>query len=356
MSVKREHFGFLPDNTEAYQYRIENEKGCGAYVLTLGATLRSLIVPDGNGALRDVALGFDTVGEYLESTDYQGATVGPVCNRIGGASLEVDGKTYPLTANEKERTCLHSGGFLSRAVWSAIVTDADSVEFSCVCPDGTAGFPGETHVTVAYRFTQDNRLEIRYDAVSSRKTYLNFTNHTYFNLNGYDAGTISGHVLQIFADRYTAVDVNSIPTGENPPVADTPFDFTSPHVIGERIDSDSRQLAFTGGYDHNFCVAEWDGSLRLCAVAASPASGIKMNVYTTLPGVQFYAGNFLCGAPGKNGAPMEKRGGFCLETQYFPDTPHQPDFPSCLFPAGEHYIAETVYAFSAEKRNVDGTR
>ena len=340
----------MPDGTEIYKYVIENASGASAHVLTLGATLQSLLVPDADGTLRDVALGFDTVADYLEKSDYQGATVGPFCNRIGGASMEIDGKTYPLVVNENGSTCLHSGGEFSFAVWTPIVTDADSVEFTYISPDGEGGFPGETLAKVTYRFTQDNRLELRYDAVSTRATYLNLTNHAYFNLKGYAAGDITDHTMQLFADRFTAVDANSIPVGENPAVADTPFDFRTPRVIGERINDENEQLAFTGGYDHNFCITGWDGSLRQCAAAVSPDSGIKMNVYTTLPAVQFYAGNFLSGTPGKNGAPMEKRGGFCLETQYYPDTPHWPDFPSCLFPAGEHYTSETVYEFTTLPR------
>ena len=353
MSVTRESFGFMPDGREIYEYVIENGNGCAAHILTLGATVRSLIVPDKNGDLRDVALGFDTVADYLEKSDYQGATVGPFCNRIGGASMEIDGKTYTLVANEKDVTCLHAGGEFSFAVWSAIVTDADCVEMTYVSPDGQGGFPGETTATVTFRLTKDDRLSIRYDAVSTRKTYLNLTNHAYFNLEGYDNGSILNHSLQLMADRFTAVDAYSIPTGENLPVEGTPFDFTAPHVIGERIEDDCEQLRLTGGYDHNFCIAGWDGSLRQCASAAAPESGIRMNVYTTLPAVQFYAGNFLSGVPGKNGAPMNKRGGFCLETQFYPDTPHWPAFPSCLYNAGDHYTSETVYAFSAEKAGAE---
>ncbi len=349
MSVTRESFGFMPDGAEIYQYVIENESGSCVKVLTLGATVRSVVVPDKNGTLRDVALGFDTVEDYLTKSDYQGATVGPYCNRIAGASMPIDGKVYELVANEKDVTNLHSGGEFSFAVWSAIVTDADSVEMTYVSPDGEGGFPGETTAKVTFRLTEDDRFELRFDAASTRKTYLNLTNHAYFDLEGFDHGTVLDHSLQLMADRFTAVDALSIPTGENLPVAGTPFDFTSPRVIGERIDDDDEQLRMTGGYDHNFCITGWDGSLRLCAAAAAPESGIRMNVYTTLPGVQFYAGNFLSGTPGKNGVPMNRRSGFCLETQYYPDTPHREAFPSCLFAAGDHYTSQTVYAFSAEK-------
>lgn len=347
MSVERLSFGFLPDGTEIYNYRITNRKGCGVSVLTLGATVQALTVKDKTGALRDVALGFDTVEDYLTKSDYQGATVGPYCNRISPASFTIGETTYPLTVNERGITCLHAGGEFSFAVWKAIVPDADCVEMHYVSPDGEGGFPGTTEVCVRFRFTENDRFEISYRAVSDKDTYLNLTNHAYFNLNGYDGGDILSHRLTLFADAFTPVDENSIPVGGNLPVAGTVFDFTSPHTVGERIDALDEQLGFTGGYDHNFCVRGEAGVLRPAAEVTSEKSGITMRVETTLPGVQFYAGNFLSGAVGKNGSPMEKRTGFCLETQFYPDTPHRPEFPSCLYPAGKAYVSETVYAFSA---------
>lgn len=345
MSVERESFGFMPDGTEIFKYTITNSEEYSAQILTLGATLNSFFAEDKNGEMRDVLLGFDTVEDYLEKSDYQGATVGPYCNRIGGASFDINEKHYELVVNENDVTCLHAGGEFSFAVWSAVVVDSDCVELSYVSPDGQGGFPGETKVCVAFKLGEDNKLHIKYSAVSSRDTYINLTNHAYFNLNGYGDGDILGHTMQIFADKYTLVDALSIPCGGNAEVAGTPFDFTQPHIIGERIEADAEQLHLTGGYDHNYCINGWDGSLKKCASVFSDSSGILMNVYTTLPGVQFYAGNFLKGAEGKNGKPMNKRSGFCLETQFYPDTPHNPDFPSCLFAAGEKYESETVYEF-----------
>ena len=345
MSVERTSFGFLPDGREVYQYTVENRRGARVRLLTLGASVRSIEVPDAAGDLRDVALGFDTAAEYLEKSDYQGAAVGPFCNRIGGAAFEIDGVRYPLTANEKGITCLHSGGEFSFGLWNAIVTDADSVEFSFRHTDGENGFPGNIDVTVRYRFDDENRLSIAYDAVSDAKTYINLTNHTYFNLNGYRGGAITGHVLTLESDLFTPVDENSIPLGGELPVKDSPFDFTAPTAIGDRIDLPDAQLLRTGGYDHNFAVRGWDGTLRRAAFVSSPESGISLETLTTLPAVQFYAGNFLNGAAGKNGIPMEKRTGFCLETQYYPDSPHRPEFPACLFEAGARYRSETVYAF-----------
>ncbi len=345
MSVERESFGFMPDGTEIFKYIITNSEEVSAHILTLGATLQSFYAEDKNGELRDVMLGFDTVEDYLEKSDYQGATVGPFCNRIGGAAFDINGKHYELVANENDSTCLHSGGEFSFAVWNAIVPDSDCVEMTYTSPDGKGGFPGETKVKVLFRLGEDNKLSIKYSAVSSRDTYINLTNHAYFNLNGAGEGDILGHTMKIYADKFIPVDALSIPLGNLADAAGTPMDFAEPEVIGKRIDDDFEQLKLTGGYDHNFCITGWDGSLKKCAEAASEESGIKMNVYTTLPGVQFYAGNFLSGAEGKNGVAMNKRGGFCLETQYYPDTPHHSAFPGCLFKADEEYASETVYEF-----------
>lgn len=344
MSVERNVFGELNGKT-VYRYTITNNNENSVSVLTLGATLQSAIIKDKDGAPRDVLLGFDTVEGYMTLSNYQGATVGPVCNRIGGAKFSIGGKEYELTANEKDVNCLHSGGEFSYTLWDAIVVDADAVEFSYVSPDGVNGFPGETSVKVLFRFGDDDALHIVYRAVSTRDTFINLTNHAYFNLNGYDAGTILDHEMRINADAITAVDKFSIPTGELMAVENTPFDFRVAQPIGARIEADHEQLHMTGGYDHNFCLNGCDGTLKEAGSVCSPESGIKMNFYTTLPGVQFYAGNYLSGRPGKEGKPMEKRTGFCLETQFYPDTPNRPEFPSCLYRAGDAYESETVYAF-----------
>ncbi|MCH5197834.1 MAG: galactose mutarotase [Oscillospiraceae bacterium] len=349
MSVIRESFGFMPDKTEIFKYILENSSGTQAHILTLGATLQSFIIADKNGEMKDVLLGFDSVSDYLEKSNYQGATVGRYANRIGGASIDINGKNYSLTANEKNVTSLHSAGDFSYSPWKAVVPDADMVEMSYVSPDGEGGFPGEVSVKVIFRLTEDNKLSIKYSGVSTKDTYMNFTNHAYFNLNGYDSGDILSHYLKIDSSFITPVDELSIPLGGAMSVENTPFDFREFARIGERIASDHAQLKMTGGYDHNFCLPESEGELREIAQSYSEDSGIKMAVLTTLPGVQFYAGNFLAGAEGKNGKAMNKRTGFCLETQFYPDTPHQPDFPSCLFKAGEEYVSETVYAFSLQK-------
>ncbi len=347
MSVERTLFGELKGEP-VYRYTITNNNENSVGIITLGATLQSIVLKDKNGEPWDILLGFDTVEGYMTLSNYQGATVGPVCNRIGGAKFTIGEKCYELVANEKGVNCLHSGGEFSYTLWKAVVVDADAVEFSYVSPDGVNGFPGETAVTVLFTFGDDDALHIRYRAVSTRDTFINLTNHAYFNLNGYDAGTILDHSMRINADAITAVDSFSIPTGELMAVENTPFDFREAKKIGERIGADHEQLRMTGGYDHNFCLNGADGTLKEAGCVASDVSGIKMNFYTTLPGVQFYAGNYLSGRLGKGEKPMEKRTGFCLETQFYPDTPNRPAFPSCFFRAGEAYESETVYAFGNE--------
>ena len=346
MSVYRESFGFMPDGREIFRYVLENARETQAHVITLGATLQSFILDDKDGDEHDVLLGFDDVEGYLTRSDYQGAIVGPVANRVSKGELPLGGKTYELVKNEKGITCLHGNGEFNTAVWDAVITDADAVELTYVSPDGEGGFPGEKKITVTYRLTDDNALHISYRAVSDRDTYFNITNHAYFNLNGFDGGDVLDHLLCIHADAITEADADSIPTGKILPVEGTPFDFNTPKKIGRDIGEDNEQLRFGLGYDHNFCLSGEAGTLREIATAESELTGIKMYVYTDLPGVQFYTGNFLDGSrAGKDGLPMEKRSGFCLETQYYPDTPHRPEFPSCLFKAGEEWTSETVYRF-----------
>lgn len=348
MSVERKEFGAMPDGKSVYEYIISNANETQVHILTLGATLRSFVVEDKNGEKRDVLLGFDTVSDYLEKSDYQGVTVGPVCNRIGGAAFNIGETKYELVANEKGVTTLHSGGEYSFAVWNAIVVDSDAVEFSYISPDGLNGFPGTIDNKVTFKLTEDNKLHITYSAVSDKDTYINLTNHAYFNLNGFAQGDILSHTLQIDADCVTAVDELSIPTGENFAVDGTAFDFRQPKKIGVDIDNNCEQINFTGGFDHNFCINNCDGTLKKCASAKSEESGIVLNVYTTLPGVQFYAGNFLSGIEGKDGKAMNKRSAFCLETQYYPDSPNKPGFPSCFYKAGEEYSSETVYEVNTD--------
>lgn len=345
MSILKSDFGVLADGSKIYKYLISNKSGISASVITYGATLAEINVPDKNGIYADVLVGFDDIEGFVERTDYQGVIVGPYANRIGGSAFSIDGTEYKLTANEKDVTCLHSNGEFNTAVWKAEIIDDCSVRFEYVSPDGVNGFPGEIKVSVTYILTDNNELKLEYKAVSDKKTYINLTNHAYFNLGGFDSGTILDHYIRIDADKITPVDEFSIPTGDYLDVTDTPFDLRKASRIGDAIDFDCDQLNFTAGYDHNFCINDFDGNVKLIADVFEPVSGRVMEVYTDLPGVQFYAGNFLKGDIGKAGKPMVRRSGFCLETQFYPDSPNKPQFPSCLFDAGEEYKSTTIFKF-----------
>lgn len=349
MSISISDFGLLSDGRKIEKYIITNSKGLSISVITYGATLLTASVPDKNGEFKDVLVGFDDLVGCVERTDYQGVIVGPYANRIGNSEFCIDSVKYKLSSNENDVTCLHSCGEFNTAVWEAKIAGESSVEFSYTSPDGLNGFPGNVNVCVKYTLTDENEIKLEYSAVSDKKTVLNLTNHVYFNLNGYDSETILDHTMFINADYYTpVVDSLSIPTGEIAPVENTPFDFRKAQRIGDRIDDDFDQLNYTGGYDHNFCINGYDGTLKTAAVAYDPASGRKLEVLTDLPGVQFYAGNFLKGTLGKDGKPMNKRSGFCLETQFYPDTPNHANFPQCTFDAGEKYQTVTVFKFSVE--------
>ncbi len=352
MSILRRDFGAMPDGSPVYEYELENRSGLKVNILTLGATLRSIVIKDKTGVERDLLLGFDTVEDYLTRHDYQGVIVGPVANRIAKGELPIGTKTYELVKNEKDKLCLHSNAEYNTANWRALIADADRIEFTYVHPDGANGFPGEIRNTVSYTLTDDGELKIAYHAVSDRDTYLNLTNHAYFNLNGYDGGDVLGHIVRIDSDAITEVDPDSIPTGRLYPVEGTPFDFRAEKPIGRDVNADDPQLLIGGGYDHNFCLRENpDGACREVARVRSAETGINMQVFTDLPGVQFYIGNFLHGQPGKENVPMIKRAGLCLETQFYPDTPHRPEFPTCLFKKGQPFDSETVYRFSVDKEN-----
>lgn len=348
MSVSVSFFGHLKDGREVNKYIISREKMSVA-VLSYGATLAKISVYDNDDKIKDVIVGFDDIEGFEERTDYQGVIVGPYANRIGGSSFSIDGTEYKLTPNEKNITCLHGAGEFNTAVWDAEITGDFSVRFSYKSPDGVNGFPGNIDVSVEYSLTEKNELKLEYSAVSDKKTVINLTNHAYFNLSGCESDTILDHIISINADKYTPVDEFSIPTGEIADVEGTPFDLRAPAVISENIDADYEQLIFTGGYDHNFCINGYDGTLKTAAKVYSEKTGITLEVLTDLPGVQFYAGNFLNGAEGKNGKAIAKRSGFCLETQFYPDTPNKFEFPQCTFDAGEEFNSTTIFRFSLKK-------
>ncbi len=345
MSIEKRPFGTAKDGKAVELYTIKNAVGASAEILTYGGTLQALSMPDKHGDFKDVTIGFDLLEGHLERSNYQGQLVGRYANRIADGEFMINGKQYKVTKNEKGLTCLHGGGELSHTVWSAVPHRDNALQLSYTSPAGSHGFPGELNVEVVYTLTDENELVIDYCAESDEDTVINLTNHTYFNLAGYDAGRVLGHVVQISADYFTPTNSASIPSGELRAVNGTPFDFTVPKAIGMDIGADDEQLLNCKGYDHNFCLNTRPKDIS-AAVVWEPVSGRVMEVFTDLPGVQLYTGNFLNDVPGKGGTVMGKHAGFCLETQYYPDTPNQPSFPQCTFKAGEVFRSRTSFKFS----------
>lgn len=346
-TVETSKFGNLKDGTAVEIFILKNDKGAIAKVITYGATLTELWLPDRNRKVGDVVLGFDKIEGYEGQHPWFGATVGRVANRIANASFTLDGKEYRLEANNGLNT-LHGGSVgLSHVVWHAVPLHerhAAAVRFSCLSKDGDEGFPGNLSVSVVYRLTDNNELQLEYTANTDKPTPVNLTNHSYFNLGGTE--DILGETLYLPATRYTPVNENLIPTGEIKPVKDTALDFTQPIAIGARI---SQMKGNPGGYDHNFVLDGKPGKLEFAARVSDPASGRQMEVWTTEPGVQFYSGNFLDGTiAGKGGAKYGKHSALCLETQHFPDSIHHASFPSTVLRPGSVYKTETIYKFSAK--------
>ncbi len=344
MSVTKTHFDFMPDGAEVHLFTITNNNEVSAGIITRGATLQSFVCPDKEGNMGDIIMGFDNVASHIASGTYTGNVIGQYANRLCGGKFTVAGKEYQVTLNEKGKTCLHGGGEYNSAIWKAIIIDDDAVEFSYVSEDGNEGFPGKVEVTVVYRLTDRNELEIHYNAVPDRETVINMTNHAYFNLGTTGNGDVLDHELQLFCDAFTPTDSDSIPTGEIRSVEGTAFDFREPKKIGRDIGADDEQLIMCRGYDHNFCVNGPVGKVRPVAKVTDAKSGRKLEVMSDLPGVQLYTGNFLDGTEmGKDGIALGKHYGFCLETQYYPDTPNQPSFPQCTFKKGEAFKSLTIF-------------
>jgi aldose 1-epimerase len=346
-TVETSRFGSLEDGTTVDMLTLKNARGATAKVITYGATLTELWIPDRNGKLGDVVLGFDKLPGYVENHPYFGATVGRVANRIAKGKFTLDGREYSLEINNPPNS-LHSGPKgLSHMVWKAEPLHephAAAVRFSCVSPDGDGGFPGKLSVTVVYRLTDDDELQLEYSAKTDKATPINLTNHSYFNLGG--GKHILDEILYLPAERYTPVDATLIPTGEILPVKGTPLDFTKPTAIGARI---AEMKGNPGGYDHNYVLSNKAGEFKLAARVSDPRSGRQMEVWTTEPGAQFYSANFLDGTlTGKGGVAYGKHAGFCLETQHFPDSVNHPDFPSVILRPGGVYRTATTYKFSVQ--------
>mgnify|MGYP006282676159 FL=1 len=335
-------------------FTLTNKNGCEAKITNFGGKVMTLKVPDKNGNIGDVVLGYETAKEYVEGNPFFGAMVGRYGNRIGDANFTLDGTTYELPKNDGDNH-LHGGpeGF-HNVIWNAekITREGnEALKLTYVSEDGEMGYPGKLDVTVIYTLTQENELKIEYEATTSKATVLNLTHHSFFNLKDAGESKILNHELTINGDFFTPVSEELIPTGEIRPVENTPMDFTETKTMGDGINSDYQQIQYGNGFDHNWVLNKAErGKLTLAATVYEPTTGRKMEVYTTEPGMQFYAGNFLDGTDvGKNDVAYEQRTGFCLETQHFPDSPNQAHFPSPVLKPGETYTQTTIYKFSTEK-------
>jgi aldose 1-epimerase len=349
--ITRAPFGTLPTGEQVQAFTLTNARGVEMRVLDYGGIIVSLETPDRTGKLADIVLGFDDLQGYVKSSPYFGAIAGRYANRIAKGRFTLDGTTYTLAVNNGPNA-LHGGikGF-DKVVWQAEpAADSSGVRLVLhyTSADGEEGYPGTLRTTVAYTLSDNSQLTVDYEATTDKPTPVNLTQHTYFNLAGEGSGTVLGHVVTINADRYTPIDSTSIPTGDLPSVAGTPFDFRTPTAIGARIDQSDPQLENGRGYDHNFVLNHPPGRTGLVHAAhvVEPTSGRTLDVSTTEPGVQFYTGNFLDGkVVGKNGHAYPFRGGFCLETQHFPDSPNQERFPSTILRPGDTFRSRTVFAF-----------
>ena len=347
-SIQTSEFGAI-DGQPVTLFTLTNASGANVGIIEYGGIVVSLNVPDRDGNLGDVVLGFDTLDAYIADTPYFGAITGRYANRIAGGKFEVDGTAYELPVNNGPNS-LHGGikGF-DKVVWKGTPTESgDGVSFAYVSQDGEEGYPGTLESTVTYTWTDSNELRIDYEASTDKPTVVNLTNHSYFNLKDGGASSILDHELMINASQYTPVDATSIPLGEIASLDGSPLDFREPTAIGARIEEEDEQLGFGAGYDHNYVIDRDAGGLALAATVNEPDSGRVMDVLTAEPGVQFYSGNFLDGHHlGKGGVAYQRRSGFCLETQHYPDSPNQPDFPSTVLRPGETYKTSTVYKFYA---------
>mgnify|MGYP001774813454 CR=1 FL=1 len=347
------NFQKLVDGKNTELCILSNKQGAELVVLNYGAKIVSLMVPDRDGRLTDVVTGHNSIEEYLTSEEpYFGAICGRYGNRIAKGRFTLDGVTYDQLPINNGPNCLHGGikGFNS-VVWDMKQTDAQTVELCYTSEDGEEGFPGELKTVVTYHLSDENEVEIRYRAETSKPTVLNLTNHSYFNLSGAGDPYVGDHLLTINADYYLPTDETAIPYGPKEAVEGTPMDFRTPHTVGERINEPFEQLKFGKGYDHTYILnKEKADDYAFCARCSSPKTGIVMEVYTSQPGVQLYTGNWMTGNfVGKNGQRYPERAALCLETQHFPDSPNKPEYPSTVLRPGETFESRTTYKFSTEQ-------
>ena len=346
-TVRVETFGSTSKKEEAVLYTLTNENGMSASITNYGAALVKLNVPDKEGKLRDVVLGYDDVTGYEKGGGSFGAPVGRNANRIGGAVITIQDKTYELEKNDNGNN-LHSGtNYYNKRIWNVGEKTDSKIEFVLHSPDGDQGYPGTLDMHVTYELTEDNELRLIYDAVPDQDTIINMTNHSYFNLDGHDSGNVLKELVTLDADYFTRADAQSIPTGELVDVTGTPMDFRMPRALGEAIDADYEAVQLGKGYDHNW-VLKNNGKFDKVAQAVSEKSGIVMEVWTDLPGIQMYTANFLDNEQGKNGAVYGVRDAVCFETQYFPDAVHHENFASPICKKGMPYHTVTSYKFETK--------
>ena len=346
MTVEKSVYGTMPDGRQVDLYTLTNADGMKVKLTNYGAITVGVEVPDRDGKLADVTLGYETLEGWLKNAAFFGATVGRYANRIAKGKFTLDGKTYTLATNDGENH-LHGGlKAFDKVLWGAepVQTDkAVGVKFTYLSKDGEEGYPGNLSVTAVYSLTADNEFKVEFSATTDKPTVVNLAHHTYWNLAGPAAGDVLGHKVMLNADQYTAVDAGLIPTGELKSVGGTPLDFRQPTAIGARI------AQVEGGYDHNFVLRPGTGGLTLAARVVEPTTGRVMEVRTDQPGVQFYSGNFLDGSvKGKGGVAYKKHFGFCLETQHYPDSPNQESFPSVVLRPGQTYRHTMVHKFGVE--------
>lgn len=356
-SITKADFGHTPDGQPVELYTLHNAKGAEACIMTYGGIVQKLVVPDKHGAMADVVLGFDTLDgytrdSYVKACPYFGALIGRYGNRIGGATFSLEGQTYTLAKNNNGNS-LHGGikGF-DKVVWTArpsLGVHGPELVLAYVSKDGEEGFPGNLEVTALYTLTDNNELKLEFTARTDKPTVVNLTHHSYFNLAGQGNGDILSHLVYINADQTTPVDSGLITTGGFADVTGTPFDFRKPTAIGARINDPDKELQYGPGYDHNWVINKPLGKFGLQARVEEPTSGRVLEVWSDEPGLQFYAGNFLDGSlTGKDGKVYQRRYGFCMEPQHFPDSPNKPNFPSVELKPGQTYHNTIVYKFSAE--------
>ena len=353
INISKEEFGKLKDGRKADLYTLENQAGMKVEITNYGGIIVRLYVPDREGNLDDIVLGYDNLEQYFEDPNYFGALIGRYGNRIAEGEFELDGTRYQLDTNEKpagQPCCLHGGkkGFNSQ-LWSAteaVIDGNKALKLSYLSEAGEGGFPGNLKTVVYYTLSEDNKLKVEYRAEVDQATVINLTQHSYFNLKGQEEGDIKDHLLYINSDQFTPVNEGMIPTGEIRKVKDSPFDFSAIKEIGKEIDADIEQLNFTGGYDHNWILNREGKGLELAARVIETESGRQLEVWTTEPGVQFYSGNGInANGEGKEGRDYSKRGALCLETQHYPDSPNHDNFPSTVLRPGERYRTVTEFHF-----------